>query len=384
MVFPPPRRRLGTLVGLLLACAAVPAAASDLPFLAPQPAHAPQDSGEALYAAACANCHGVDGRGVEKTQVGFEEPLPDFSDCRFSSREPDADWLAIVHQGGPARAFARMMPAFGDALSEQQLSLVLKHVRGFCDDRSWPRGELNLPRPLVTEKAFPEDELVVSAGAAAEGEGAVATRVVYERRFGPRNQLEIVLPFGMREGGEEGATAWSAGVGDLAFAVKRALYHNLERGSIFSVAAELIVPTGDSDKDLGKGTTVLEPFVAFGQMLPGDSFLQFQGGVELPVDTDRAAREAFWRFAAGRSFSHRRWGRTWTPMVELLGARAFESDALVEWDIVPQVQVTLSTRQHVMVNAGIRLPLNDAASRQTQVLVYLLWDWFDGPLFRGW
>jgi hypothetical protein len=36
------------------------------------------------------------------------------------------------------------------------------------------------------------------------------------------------------------------------------------------------------------------------------------------------------------------------------------------------------------VNAGVRFPLTNAGSRQTEVLVYLLWDWFDGPLLGGW
>lgn len=42
-------------------------------------------------------------------------PVPDFSDWRFAPREANADWSAIVHQGGPARGFSRVMPAFGDA-----------------------------------------------------------------------------------------------------------------------------------------------------------------------------------------------------------------------------------------------------------------------------
>jgi hypothetical protein len=70
--------------------------------------------------------------------------------------------------------------------------------------------------------------------------------------------------------------------------------------------------------------------------------------------------------------------------VELLAARELASGHAIEWDAVPQVQVTLSTRQHVRANVGARVPLTDRGPRRTQVLVYLLWDWFDGGLFEGW
>ena len=50
----------------------------------------------------------------------------------------------------------------------------------------------------------------------------------------------------------------------------------------------------------------------------------------------------------------------------------------------PQMQVTLNTRQHVMLNVGVRLPLNEAESRDAELVVYVLWDWFDGGFFDGW
>ena len=88
--------------------------------------------GEGLYGLACANCHGTDGAGVEPGNVAFTVPTPDFSDCSFSSREPDADWIAVAHEGGPVRAFDETMPAFGDALTADQLQLVMNHIRSFC------------------------------------------------------------------------------------------------------------------------------------------------------------------------------------------------------------------------------------------------------------
>jgi hypothetical protein len=55
-----------------------------------------------------------------------------------------------------------------------------------------------------------------------------------------------------------------------------------------------------------------------------------------------------------------------------------------EWDIVPQVQVTLSKLQHVMLAAGVRVPITQRDERKPQALFYLLWDWFDGGLTQFW
>jgi mono/diheme cytochrome c family protein len=341
---------------------------------------APTRSGEQLYRAACAACHGPDGRGVPTSIVGFDTPLPDFTDCRFASREAQADWHAIVDRGGPVRAFDAMMPAFGDALTDAEIEAVLRYVKGLCASDTWPQGELNLPRPLVTEKAYPEDEVVLTATVETDGPDAVSNVLLYERRFGARHQLEVELPFVAREQGR----AWAGGIGDIALATKHVLFHTLRQGRILSVGVEAILPTGDRDAGFGNGTVIIEPFVAFGQILPAESFLHLHGGIELPADTARAGREAFWRLAIGRTFAERRFGRAWSPMVEVVGARGLAAGERVHWDVVPQVQVSLSRRQHVLANLGVRLPVSDTDARHPQVMAYLLWDWFDGGLFQGW
>jgi hypothetical protein len=145
-----------------------------------------------------------------------------------------------------------------------------------------------------------------------------------------------------------------------------------------------VLPTGKESAGLGKGVTIFEPFLAFGQILPADGFFQVQVGLEVPTDRERAAREAFWRVAAGKTFTEGRFGRAWSPMVELLAARELEAGTEVSWDLLPQMQVTLNRRQHLMINAGIRIPLNDRSGRSTQVVTYFLWDWFDGGLLEGW
>ncbi len=341
-------------------------------------------TGGELYRAACANCHGSDGAGVPQATVGFDVPVPDFTDCSFASREPTADWVAVAHEGGPVRGFAAVMPAFGDAASAEQLKRVIDYIRGFCGNASWPLGELNMPRAMVTEKAYPEDELVYTVGAQVDGPGSITNEIVYERRFGARSQVEVVVPFAFEEQIADTTGDWQGGIGDVALGAKHALFHSARSGSILSLAAEVKLPTGNEDRGFGTGTTVFEPFVSFGQLLPLNGFLQLQGVLEFPINPDGRQSEGAIRGVVGTTLTQGPWGRAWSPMVEVLAGREFESGAPTHWDIVPQVQVTLNRRQHIMANVAVRIPVNDTATRYPRVLFYILWDWFDGGVFQGW
>jgi mono/diheme cytochrome c family protein len=363
--------RVAAILIVALAARATPAVAGS----AAQTASSP--SGAALYNAACAACHGTDGRGSTPTLLGFDTPIPDFTDCSFSTVEPDADWMAVSHDGGPARGFDRRMPAFGDALTSAQIDDILAYVRTMCASRGWPRGELNLPRPLVTAKAFPEDEAVVSTTAQS---GSSVTKVIYERRFGPLNQVEVILPIASEEGSDDHR---ATGVGDIALEYKRTLTHSLARGNIVSVTGELVLPTGSEAKGLGGGTAVFEPFLTFGQLLPRNSFLQAQAGFGIPLENGHD-NEVFWRVAVGGTFEQNPFGRLWTPMLEVLAARPLVSGAAIEWDLLPGAQVTLNTRQHIRLAGGVRLPVTESNQRRKSVIVYLLWDWYEGGFFQGW
>jgi Cytochrome C oxidase, cbb3-type, subunit III len=340
-----------------------------------------QKSGAEIYRAACAACHGTDGKGAPRSSVGFDLSLPDFTDCSFATPEADADWIAIVHQGGSVRAFDRMMPAFGDALSLGEIERVVEHLRTFCKEPSWPRGDLNLPRPLVTEKAFPENEALITTTISGHGQNDVSNEFTYEHRVGRHGQYEIVVPFDLQQ---NDAGGWSRGLGDIAVAYKHVLGHSLKRGSIVAAGGEVLFPTGKESNGLGGGETVIEPFGTYSQMLPRDGFLHLHAGFEQPINEQDSHTESFWRATVGRTIFQQRWHRAWSPMVEVLGAHEHAPAEPVLWDLVPQMQVSLSRRQHVLVNAGIRTPVNHRESRGTALVVYLLWDWFDGSLFTGW
>jgi hypothetical protein len=336
----------------------------------------------AVYTAACAACHGDDGRGRTSSQLGFDVPVPDFTDCDFAVREPDSDWYAIAHRGGPIRGFDRLMPAFGEALSQAELEAALLQIRAFCTDARWPRGELNLPRALFTEKAYPEDEAVITTTLVGVGLDRVTHEFVWEQRFGPLNQIELKVPITRADlGAPEG---WKSGTGDLGIGVKHTLRHSLERGAILAVGGELVLPTGDEAKGFGKGTSVLESFVLYGKMLPNDSFVQLQGILEFPNDS-AFDDELVVRAAIGRTWTvDAPFGRSFTPMLEVLAARELRGGAETEWDLAPQLQVSLNTRQHVLGAIGIRQPITNRGNRSTELVFYLLWDWFDGGVLEGW
>src|SRR5690606_24105983 len=116
------------------------------------------------------------------------------------------------------------------------------------------------------------------------------------------------------------------------FGVKRVLLQSLRRGTIFSLAGEVILPTGNYDRGFGAGVTRFEPFLALGQSLPADGFLHLQAGGEIPANRGRADPEAFWRGALGRTFTEGRFGRAWSPMIEVLGVRELVEGGGTSWD----------------------------------------------------
>src|SRR5205807_908456 len=114
-------------------------------------------------------------------------------------------------------------------------------------------------------------------------------------------------------------------------------------------------------------------------------FVQAQVGTDQPRNTDIAPRTFFWRVNLGKSFREEEGlGRLWSPMVEVVSDREFAEGAVPNVDIVPQFQVTLNRRQHVRVNVGLQIPASNRQGRSSQVVFYLLWDWFDGGFFEGW
>lgn len=346
-------------------------------------------NGERIYKTACISCHGPEGKGVPETTRGFEEPktFPDLTRCDQTTSELNNDYRAVITNGGPYRGFSQIMPSFKEALTAKEISEVVGYVRSFCRNSHWPPGELNLPLALNTEKAYPEDEVVLTSSANATGQGAETSHVIYEQRFGIKNQLEVDVPLAFVEQNK----TWHGGPGDTSIGVKRVMFSRLTSdqglgaGTIFSLQGNISVPTGSFSKGLGNGTPAFETFAEAGQLFRSKTFLQFQGGAILPVDTGKAPQSTFWFTTVGQMIEQGHGlGRIWSPMFEILGSRDLINRARNDWDVVPQMQVTLSKRQHIRGSAGVRVPVNNTAGRPVQVMFYVLWDWQEGSFRHGW
>ena len=376
---PVAKRLTRSIAGLIVAMLGVSVSAQTIHYTrTPDPKR-----GEVIYKGGCIACHGSEGKGAPESSTVFTRPdtWPDFTDCGATTPEANSAWKAVILHGGPSRGFSQIMPSFSQLLSNEQVDDVIAYIRGFCKKTHYPRGELNLPRALVTEKAFPENELVMSTAMQATGAPAYTTDIIHEQTFAGRNQIEVDIPVNYADQDHK----WTAGTGDVTIGLKREMFSLLRAGSILSLQGGVVLPTGDSKRGFGSGTTTFEPFAAFDQLFKENTFLQFQAGADLPFDTSKAPRSLFWRSAFGQALApDHALGRLFSPMVEVLAKRDFQDGASTDWDVLPQMQVTISRRQHIRANVGVREPFTNTEGRSRQVVFYVLWDWADGKFWEGW
>ena len=323
-----------------------------------------------MWGAWCARCHGNDGRGKVSEPTVTVEPL-DFTDCKIASAEPDVDWEAAIGYGGPAVGLSSQMPAFGDVLTTEQVQGFVRHLRAFCIEKGWPSGNLNLPRPIFTEKAFPEDELVFLPVATHDKHRPweYEMSVVYERRFGRRAQLEAVLP--MESVYVSSLDHPENGLGNIEIGLKYALTPHAIR-YLLTAGFDVEFTTGAEGRLLDQHLPVYEPYLAAATML-GATYLQGQFKVEIPSPDSFKTRETIYNIYVGRDTSV--FPNTWTLGLEFTG----ENKEL--W-LTPQLRKGLTKTGALGAAVGVRLPLNERDEHGFAVVGYLLWEYREPVLSR--
>lgn len=326
--------------------------------------------GERLYRQACLPCHGADGSGpaADSPLYSTFETLPaDLSDPLFSSREPAADWALVIEHGGAPIGLSSQMPAFGQALTAEQIDALLAYVKSLADTRRYPPGDLNLLRPLVTTKAFPEDELVLEVRRQSGEESETVSLAEYERRVGTRSHVEAKVEY------VDGAEDAELEAVELGF--RSAIHWSLERQILLSGGAEVDIPVGSDGGSVG-----FVPYLALAKILSERFTLQADMVADLPVD-DVGTGDV--RIAAIVHWITTPWPRGVFPGLEAVVEQPFSSDADLASSLVPQLKIGLSRLGHVGLAAGVELPLTDEPY-DYRVLVHLLWDIGDGPFWKGW
>jgi Cytochrome C oxidase, cbb3-type, subunit III len=312
----------------------------------------PSDSGAALFAAWCKSCHGADGRGTPAATTRLEVPPADLHECKGSTAETEDRWVNIVTQGGAAFGLSLDMPAFGDAGTPAQIRAVVRYARSLCGELGWPPGELNFPRAFLVEKAYPEDEVVITDQARGQ-------EYIYEHRLGKRFQLEASARTALD--GQPRALDGVTG------ALKYNLWHSLERRALVSLGLEATPPLGRQD------AWEVEPFLAFGAD-PG-RVLVVQGEVVATWEDDVFDGMSY-RVGAGHEL-----GR-FVPMLE--AGWTVPTTGERSLSLYPQVWIQLSRLGHVAGSLGAELPATGLEPRHPRLIAFLLWDFGDAPLLRGW
>jgi cytochrome c oxidase cbb3-type subunit III len=85
-----------------------------------------------LFQELCSVCHGVGGKGDGPSAQGLEPKPADFTNCQAMAKDSDEVLMKIIKGGGQSVGRSTVMPAWGDALSEQQIRELVKFIRGLC------------------------------------------------------------------------------------------------------------------------------------------------------------------------------------------------------------------------------------------------------------
>jgi mono/diheme cytochrome c family protein len=331
------------------------------------------EQGRLVYAQACAQCHGQDGRG--NPEWPSEVRPIEFTDCGTTA-EPTELWESIVRRGGAAHGLAPVMPAFEEALTREEIAAAVAYLRTLCPTAdAYPPGDLNFRRLLKTGKAFPEVEWVLRL---SDGVGQEARQgeleLTYENRLGPRFQYEIEAP--LRYAAPAGS---GRGVGDLKLGGKQVMYFDLPRREILSAGLGLTLPTGSRTRGLGNGTWSFSPFLAYGKAW-GRTMAQGKAGFELPADGDDAPRRATYAVALSQALGPAR--SAWTPALEFVGDVETGSGRH-RYGVWLELSKPLTRLGHVIGAAGVQIPIRPSAA-PVRLELYLLWDFGDGSLWQGW
>lgn len=329
-------------------------------------------SGPGLFATHCASCHGAGGNVNPDSPVvvGLGVVPANFSDPLFNSREPGEDWEMVIEHGGAALGLSDKMPAFGETLTEDEIETLVDYLKGIPGEHDYPDGALNLFLPLNTIKAFPEDEVVFKSDYVRDdGDGAWENVYELERRVGHRGQLLLELVQTVENGDSD--------LDKIEVGGKYVVRTNEANTSITTAGAKLEFPIHGGDEEI-------LPYVAIGRILGPDFIFQGHARAKLPFGD---FGDGSFELAGIVHWTHSPWPRNVFPGLEIVADVPFdraEGADFAEVSIIPQARIGLTKGGHVALNLGLQIPVTDRDRFDYVAQMNLLWDFADGPFWKGW
>ncbi len=337
-----------------------------------------------IYQNNCASCHGAAGKPDPENpmfkQLGI---LPaNFTDSLFSSREPAKDWFLVVKEGGAAKGFSNMMPAFKEVLSDIQIKKVISYIKTLAGKHEYPSGDMNFILPIRTKKAFPEDEVVwklrFQDDANNSNRDQIRNVIEIEKRIFKRTQLSLELSHKIDDGVDNGHGNFD----QIEPGIKHVIYENPSQQVITSVGALLAIKTEESNS-----SNEFIPYIAAAKRLTDTLTVQGTARSTLPLE----------KFSDGNvelssviHWSPSPWPRSLHPGMEVVASFPIDRGTGItrksfsQLSLIPQAQISLNKRGNILLNFGTEIPLNDTNRYDYRGYVYLVWDFADGGLLDGW
>lgn len=106
-------------------------------YLRPALGAIPGSSGDAkagleIHKKNCLRCHGEQGKGDGPAAKLLKTKPSDWSDKAKMSSLSDQDLFKVISKGGEAVGKSKLMPAFGEKLSDKDISNVIAFVRSLA------------------------------------------------------------------------------------------------------------------------------------------------------------------------------------------------------------------------------------------------------------
>lgn len=325
--------------------------------------------GHEIFQNNCIMCHGEDAKGTGQLAAALPVRPANLTDCKLTAEDPVEVVQGIIRHGGPYAGRSSVMPAFGTLLSDSDIADVARYVKSLCADPDWVPGELNFPRPLLTGKAFPEQEMIVSGRFGRNGTNVSEYLGILEYRLNGLTNIEITsraLSVNPTIGPTE------SGLGDTVLSVKRVVAFSPRYRALASAGVELTLPTGSDRRGLGDGSFVFEPNLRAG--VDWKQFVvQVAGALALPARTSNINSQAMLDVAVGRYFFPDPRLQI-TPMIELNTTTRISGPSYGETKsaILPQVRVKWLVWS---LGVGAQAPITRARDFEVRPLFDLVYEY---------